>query len=173
MNKSEALKTFKDQITVPCPREDCGEPIGELCDSPTVWIHLERFHASEGLPSIEKDLGVKYSPYRVIFNEANRNWTGVAEHNMLFLKCQQNYLNDRLRARDFLFLNEVYEALGFCWTPEGQLVGWTTGDASRDKYIGFNIFDSADLQLINHSKNPEDDLYIDFNMPFPIIHCIN
>lgn len=40
MTKKEALKTFAKYIQKPCPI--CKKPAGELCDTPGVWVHLER-----------------------------------------------------------------------------------------------------------------------------------
>lgn len=75
-----------------------------------------------------------------VFDETNRNWERTPEYNLLFLKHKQNHLNDLLHVRGHLFLNDVYDQLGFDRTPAGQVVGWLVGGKS-DNYIDFNITD--------------------------------
>lgn len=69
--------------------------------------------------------------------ESTRNWSSDPDINAIFLRSVQNNLNDRLRARGFLFLNEVYAELGLSWTKAGQLVGWLW--SSDDPQQGIDI----------------------------------
>ena len=66
------------------------------------------------------------SEYAMIFAEGNPNWDkgGNMEYNLSFLRSQQQYANDLLQSNGYLFLNEVYEMLGFKPTKAGQVVGW-------------------------------------------------
>ena len=61
-------------------------------------------------------------PFVAIFDITNPNW--MSEHNELFLKTQENWFNDLLRARGHLFVNEVLGGLGIPHKPQGQLEGW-------------------------------------------------
>ena len=65
-----------------------------------------------------------YSDYAKFFDEASPYWQKDPEYNFMFLKSQQQYANDLLKARGRLFLNEVYEMLGIDKTKAGQIVGW-------------------------------------------------
>lgn len=56
--------------------------------------------------------------------ESSMHWSSDPEINRLFIRTIENYLNDRLRSRGYLFLNEVYNELGLSWTKAGQVVGW-------------------------------------------------
>ena len=49
------------------------------------------------------------SPYGVIFDETNHNWSADEDLSVLHLKCQQQYANDILQTRGHIFLNEVYK----------------------------------------------------------------
>lgn len=51
-------------------------------------------------------------------------YVGDLEHNMYFLKSQQAAAQHTLWSRGYLFLNEVYDMLGFPQTKAGQMVGW-------------------------------------------------
>jgi hypothetical protein len=74
------------------------------------------------------------SSHHVIFDESNRNWSKEQGYNEMFVQRLENYANDKMRARDsdstngYMFLNEVYEMLGFEPTEEGQFLGWMVGD---------------------------------------------
>ena len=79
------------------------------------------------------------SPYGVIFDDTNVNWSADEDLAMLHLKCQQQYANDILNTRGHIFLNEVYKMLGFPHTPAGAVTGWVKGNG--DDFVDFNIFD--------------------------------
>jgi hypothetical protein len=100
------------------------------------------------------------SPYSRIFDECSRYWKKEAELNYVFLEHQQNYANHRLRADGFVFLNDVYDDLGFDKTPEGQVVGWIlNGDG--DGYVDFGIFEAYNERFI---KGQERVAILDFNV---------
>ena len=79
------------------------------------------------------------SPYGVIFDEDNNNWSADEDLAKLHLDCQQQYANDILQTRGHIFLNEVYKMLGFPHTPAGAVTGWVKGQG--DDFVDFNIFD--------------------------------
>ena len=79
------------------------------------------------------------SPYGVIFDETNHNWSADEDLSALHLKCQQQYANDILQTRGHIFLNEVYKMLGFPHTPAGAITGWVKGNG--DNFVDFNIHD--------------------------------
>ena len=81
----------------------------------------------------------KVSPYGVIFDEDNYNWSADEDLARLHLTCQQQYANDILQSRGHIFLNEVYKMLGFPHTPAGAVTGWVKGNG--DDFVDFNIFD--------------------------------
>ena len=74
------------------------------------------------------------------FDRENPNWTDPpnTEYNWIWLRNQQNWANDRLRARGHLILNEVYHMIGLSDTSAGAVVGWIY---DRDNPIGDNVVD--------------------------------
>lgn len=82
------------------------------------------------------------SPYARVFDNSNRRWQPDAELNRFFISCQQTFANDRLQRMGHVFLNEIYDALGFDRTEEGSVVGWLlNGDG--DNYIDFSTYLSS------------------------------
>lgn len=112
--------------------------------------------------------GMQYSMYARVFDESCANWSRNPTANLTFLRAQQNYANDKLRADGHLFLNDVYQMLGFKKTPEGQIVGWIWDpeDDNIDSYVDFGIYDkifksSAKRDFINAY---EPCIWLDFNV---------
>ena len=117
--------------------------------------------------------GPAYSIYARVFDECNPNWSHDASQNKWFLDCQQNILTNKLKANGYLFLNDVYEHLGFKKTPMGQLVGWIM-DGDGDGYIDFGLYDisrggDAKIQFINAEENS---IWLDFNVDGVIYELI-
>lgn len=109
--------------------------------------------------------GVMASQYARYFDETNPNWCKSPEQNKYFLQAVQNHMNDLLRARGHVFLNEVYDELGFERSEAGQLVGWVYDEANGgDGYIDFHIFDGTDLAKREFVNGYERSVLLDFNV---------
>lgn len=105
----------------------------------------------------------KPSQYARFFDHENQNWNPHPEYNLLFLKAQQNYLNDRLKARGHVLLNDAYDALGMSRTKAGCVVGWVSNSDNGDNYIDFGITNHAD-RLHDFVVGREGCLMLDFNV---------
>lgn len=119
---------------------------------------------------------VSASRYARFFDKNNPEWEKDPEYNKNYLLVKQRYFNDLLRARGHVFLNEVYDALGYKRTDYGQVVGWTyrpmDEDDTADGYIDFGIFDvhkSANRDFVN---GYEPVILLDFNVDGNIMHEI-
>ena len=102
------------------------------------------------------------SMYARFFDEASPEWSETAEYNFMFLKAQQNYFNDILKVRGHVFLNEVYDTLGFERSQAGSVVGWVIGDG--DNYIDFGIFDGDRPKAREFVNGFEKSILLDFNV---------
>jgi hypothetical protein len=100
------------------------------------------------------------SMYARIFDETCPEWRKDVEYNRVFLHAQQNYMNHLLKTRGHVFLNEVYDALGFEHTSAGAVVGWVLGH-DGDDYIDFGIFEAQNSRFIN---GIERSIILDFNV---------
>lgn len=114
------------------------------------------------------------SPYSRYFDEYNDNWSKAPEYNLLFLKNQQNYANDLLRARGHIFLNEVYDMLGLERSSAGQAVGWAITKEDGDNYVDFSIFGDVSANTRNFvNGGNEPVILLDFNVDGVITSLID
>ena len=105
------------------------------------------------------------SPYARFFDEFNPNWSKTPEYNLLFLRAQQDWANDRLRAYGFVFLNEVYEALGMERSQAGQIVGWKYKKNDRnDGFVDFGLYAIGDEGNRAFVNLIEPSVLLDFNV---------
>lgn len=97
---------------------------------------------------VEKQTGNHLSPYAFIFDESSCQWSKSPSQNKFFVEVVQNHLNDKLRDRGHLFLNDVREAFGFDPIPMGQIVGWIYDPVhGKDNYVDFGL-----SNVMNESK---------------------
>jgi hypothetical protein len=110
----------------------------------------------------------QWSPYARFFDSACPDWKKDPELNRMFIICQQNYANDRLRWRGHLFLNEVYDSLGMDRTPAGQVVGWVVG-GNGDDYVDFGLDQNINEQFMNGIERTP---VLDFNVDGVVFELI-
>jgi hypothetical protein len=106
------------------------------------------------------------SVYARCFDETCAGWTRDAEYNRNFIELQRRFLNDKLKSRGYLYLNEVYEALGFQKTKAGHVVGWIYDEEHPigDNYVDFFIFDLHDENKRAFVNGYEKSIWLDFNV---------
>jgi Family of unknown function (DUF6353) len=103
------------------------------------------------------------SPYARFFDATSVNWSKTPEYNMLFLRSQQQWANDRLRAHGFVFLNEVYESLGLERSQAGQMVGWKL-EGDGDGFVDFGLYSIGDDNNRAFTNGVEAVVLLDFNV---------
>lgn len=120
------------------------------------------------------------SEYARIFDETNStDWTKDPDYNLMFIRAQQQYANDLLRARGHLFLNEVFDMLGMDRTSAGQIVGWIYNPDNQigDDYVDFGLYET---HIVNGKKIDNDaflkgferSVILDFNVAGPVYQLI-
>lgn len=116
----------------------------------------------------------KYSPYAIVFDDGNDGWDPDPERTKFFLIQQQNWANERLKARGHLFLNEVYDMLGVKRTKAGAQVGWVYDEdnCTGDNYVDFGIFDIRSSKARDFVNGIEKVIVLDFNVDGYILDLI-
>lgn len=95
----------------------------------------------------------------------NPNWENDNEYNLMFLKAQERYANDLLKAKGILFLNDVYEMLGLPVSKAGQIVGWVYNKdvADGDGFVSFGLYND-NLSYSDFVNGYDHAILLDFNV---------
>lgn len=115
------------------------------------------------------------SPYATRFGrDTSKDWSPQPEYNLLFLRAAQNYANERLQSRGYVFLNDVLDHLGIDRTPAGQLAGWIKENPNGgDNFIDFGIWDDEAMErLHDFMTGREGSIWLDFNVDGSVYHLI-
>lgn len=122
----------------------------------------------EKIEVIDPAVADGYSSYARFFDEASDMWNSNPELNLITIKGVQEMANAKLRTNGYLFLNDVYEALGIPITAAGQQVGWIYDDTNPvgDNYVDFGMYDtristSGNRDFVNGYTNA---ILLDFNV---------
>lgn len=104
-------------------------------------------------------------PYNRVFGEGqSTEWVEDLSANKLFIQQQQRFAQQRLAAQDYLFLSDVYEALGFEPSDISRVTGWKVirkPDGTRDiPVVDFGL-DKPHPDDWKYTK--EGSIYLDFN----------
>lgn len=107
-----------------------------------------------------------YSDYARVFDESCIGWEKDAEHNLYFLKVQQEYANQKLKAQGYLYLNDVYDMLGIPRTKAGQIVGWVYDEKNPvgDNYVDFGVYDITRERVRAFINGYERNIILEFNV---------
>jgi hypothetical protein len=113
-----------------------------------------------------------YSPYTFCFDETANFWVRDAEKNKFFLLQQQDWANERLKSRGYLFLNEVLEMVGIAPCRMGQTVGWiySKDNPIGDNYVDFGIFNIYSEASRNFVNGLEKSIWLTFNVDGDILN---
>lgn len=105
-------------------------------------------------------------PYNRVFDQFNaiRTWQPDLGVNKNFIATQQRYAQELLNRQGYLYLSDVYKALGFEETSISRIVGWKVRhlpDGSKDiPFVDFGL----DKKLPDDWKyNKDHAIYLDFN----------
>lgn len=107
-----------------------------------------------------------FSDYARFFDQTCDAWTKSPEYNLMFLKRQQEWANEKLRSQGYLFLNDVYEMLDLQKAPYGQVVGWVYDEHNPkgDNYIDFGIYNDKVESTRRFVNGLEPVILLDFNV---------
>lgn len=114
------------------------------------------------------------SPYTFCFDETATGWVKDAESNKFFLMRQQDYANEKLKARGYLFLNEVLDMVGIQRCRAGQTVGWIYDEEhpNGDNYVDFGMLNIHSEPARNFMNGLERSIWLDFNVDGDILSCL-
>ena len=118
----------------------------------------------------------EYSDYARFYDDGCTGWDDDPELNLYFLKRQQDWANELLQSRGYLFLNEVYDMLGMYRSKAGQIVGWIydpkNPEHKGDNYVDFGIYDIHRPRNRDFVNGIEKVILLDFNVDGNILDLI-
>jgi hypothetical protein len=106
--------------------------------------------------------------YVWLFDKKAVGWSKEPEINTYFLLQQQAYANEKLKARGYIFLNEVLDMLGLPRCRRGQIVGWIYNKDNLglgDNFVDFGLVDP-------HANGIDGAIVLNFNVDGSIIDLI-
>ena len=114
------------------------------------------------------------SDFARIWDNGNPGWSKDPERNLFYLKRQQSWANDKLKCQGHLFLNEVYDMLGFPRTQAGNVVGWIYDEKNPvgDNFVDFGIYNQDNPKTRDFVNGYERTLILDFNVDGPILEMM-
>jgi hypothetical protein len=176
---NEGFKSYRDRVAAELGAEvEKDYFLGLQEESHTETVKDEEGNKTKVKRTNKSSHKLAKSIYSRFFDESNPNYQKDRQLNKAFLISQQNYFNDVLVIRGHVFLNEVYEALGFPHTQEGSIVGWVLRnpkqmkEEGRDGYIDFGIFEidnDPGREFVNLT-NPT--ILLDFNVDGIVFNLI-
>lgn len=128
----------------------------------------------ETVKKVVNEATIGKSEYARFYDDGCKGWEKDPEYNLMFLRHVQDYLNDLLRSRGHVFLNEAYDQLGIPRTKAGAVVGWVYNekDPVGDNYIDFGIYDPNDEKARDFVNGYERVILLDFNVDGYILDLI-
>ena len=128
----------------------------------------------ETVKKVVNEATIGKSEYARFYDDGCKGWEKDPEYNLMFLRHVQDYLNDLLRSRGHVFLNEAYDQLGIPRTKAGAIVGWVYNEKNPvgDNYIDFGIYDPKDKKARDFVNGYERVILLDFNVDGPILDLI-
>lgn len=100
-----------------------------------------------------------------VWYDGNPGWTKDPTFNLMYLKKQQAFATEKLKAQGHLFLNEVYDLLGYDRTAQGNVCGWIYDEQNPvgDNFVDFGIYDIHNKQKIAFINGHERSILLEFN----------
>ena len=156
-------------------RDEYGEGLDKHFRYGTTYDTLKVVDVDENGNKTKSKIDIEDTPAVVnpddincrFFDSSNPNWDANPAFTIMWLRGRQNYLNDLLHTRGHVFLNEVYDALGFEHSPQGAVLGWINGegdvDEDGDSYIDFGLYDPKKDSVRRFVNGVDNVIMLEFN----------
>ena len=168
-----AFRTYRQRVA-----ERYGEEVDRELRYGAEEVTVIDEETGKAVDTVRVDPG-EPSGYARWFDEMNPHFQAPPfdGSNWVFLRSQQNWANDMLRARGHVFLNEVYSMVGLSHTSAGSIVGWiySRDNEAGDNYIDFGCWDEngARRDYFEGTNGREGAILLDFNVDGPIWDLID
>lgn len=152
-----AYKKYRETVV-----ERFGEDIENEIRTRSEFLSRDTDESTDDISREElEDSPLEGDPYIRLFDECNPNWQRNADMNLHFLKISQAQMNDKLRVRGHVFLNDVFDQLGMPRTPAGAVTGWVRDNPHGDGEIDFGLYKPTNVDFLNGN---ERSVWLEFNV---------
>lgn len=122
------------------------------------------------VPHMDKD-----NIYSYLFDSSNPDWSNSGRLNIDYLLGKEKYLNQRFIAQGYLFLHDIYAALGIepgmideRKLQASRVIGWIYDpvEDTGDNYISFGLSDkegNLTKEAMDMLRYGERDVWLEFN----------
>ena len=155
------FKDYRKRVT-----EDVGEAVEEKYLNGLKVVE-EQTENGEVEKKIIPDEKILNDDYIRMFAPGNLNYQHSDEANEIFLSAVQNYANEMLIARGHVFLNEIFDELGFPRTAAGACTGWVCDNPKGDGAIDFRA-----RRVAGSDRYPTCNYILNFNVDGVILDLI-
>lgn len=113
----------------------------------------------------------QYSIYARCYDVGCNGWSKDPALSLEFLRCQQDWANEKLQRQGRLLLNDVYDMLGIPRSKAGCVIGWIyDNNKFKNVYVDFGIYDVTKKMNRYFVEGTERAIWLDFNPVGPIDH---
>ena len=157
-----SFQAYRDRV-----KESFGEETDDqLYRGHTLKVdHVDHDAKTFSVSPVKPGAPTPTSEYAVEFGPQNKHWNPtLPDYNLVFLRAQQKYANDKLNAYGHVLLNDIYDAIGVPRTAAGCVVGWVKD--GPDGFIDFGLPEagSAEESDYFYFYDGQGPIYLDFNV---------
>ena len=167
---SKAYENYQKRIETALGEDEKKRLDGTLIDAAQQQIAKYKAENGSETPITDGHVDSLLSAYNVsqyglVWDENCKNWEAHQDLALMILHAQQRYMNDVLRSKGYLLLNDVYKAVGAPETSAGAVVGWVHKGGDGDGYVSFGDFESRQYDEYHHRWGRNITRFIlDFNV---------
>ena len=84
----------------------------------------------------------------ITFDRKSNLWTSDQQFNTMALLKLEQIINDIIRRKGYMYLNQIYEYLGVEWNPTRDNVCFIKGSKKQRIYVEFELFNMPDGSIL-------------------------
>ena len=94
----------------------------------------------------------------VSFDKNSPMWAEDARYNVMRLSDIEKYINETIRHRGYIYLNQIYEALGVEWNSEDINRCVKCDNVNRLAFVNFELFETGEnaFDIVITSYEPKE-----------------
>lgn len=177
-----AYKSYRDRVKAKVGEQAEFDIFHNVHEEEIEVDELDKKGNSKKVKKTVKVMDDDPNDYTYCFDESNPNWEPDAGINFEWIMAQERALNNQLRIKGWLGLDEVYKSLGIepgIIGPKKMLaaryLGWLyiPDDRTRDNYVSFGLVDPCTGQLtpeaLRMKRYGERNIWLSFNVDGDIL----